>query len=135
MFGIDGSKISLKRYANQLMENGEVHYIDLSSDSERFSGLKPDCHLYDDYDGLKSIIRYIKIDFLERLSLLEKEESLDNLPLVYVIVAFLPDGPIKDIMRNQLISFLGHNYRAAKYAFILNDINIELAENYSNDLL
>ena len=118
----EGNKRSLKQYANQLLESAEVHYMDLSSEPDRFSGLNTQCHIYEDYDGMKSLIRNIKNSFTDRLSLLENGNSLDGQSLVYVIVAFIPEGTIKERMRVQINHFLEYNYRKLKFVFILNNL-------------
>jgi len=110
--------ITFKVIANQLLDKGKVHYVNLSSDINRFDGLLPDCHYYGDREAFSSLLTNLVIDLEKRLSLNKNKRSLDNYPYVSVVVRDLQCDSLRQSLRSTLAPYFNYG-RAIKYSFVV----------------
>ncbi|RRJ54833.1 hypothetical protein EHV15_35255 [Paenibacillus oralis] len=122
-------KLILKAYAKQvLLDKGEVHYLDLSTDSDRFDGLLPECYYYGDESAFESFLLNITIDLKKRLTILQNGESVDNYPFVTVIVVDIENENNQLSLSTAIAPYIDY-IRSLKYAFFLLGLDLKLANS------
>ncbi|MGV2886175.1 hypothetical protein [Paenibacillus taichungensis] len=119
-----GHKFVLKVHANQLLDRGKVHYLDFSSDPDRFEGLLPGCNYYGDEQAFESFLLHISIDLKKRLTLFERGESLDSYPYITVIAVEMQSDENKTSFSNMFKPYMIF-IRAIKYCVIVRGIELK----------
>ncbi|MFF2531497.1 hypothetical protein ACFVS2_21555 [Brevibacillus sp. NPDC058079] len=125
-------KLTLQLLANKMLEKSEVHYLDLTSDSNRINALLPECYYYDNEDAFSSFLTKTKSDLSNRLSLYKNGRSLDGHSYVTVIVSDLQSDANILSFSNVIAPYMSY-HRAVQYSFIVKgfDLKIELKSEYT----
>lgn len=112
----------LKSYANSLIDTGKVHYVDLSENDNKFLGLFSECHTYQNEREFAFLLAEIKSKFNERVELYGQGKSIEELPIIHLIVYN------KNCLNNQLSSnlqelmlYIFEKQRIANIAIVIHD--------------
>lgn len=122
-----GKLLAFRLHINQLLGKGEVHYIDLSNETDRFYGLSPKCHTYGNDDEFSTFLSRLHQDMKERLARIETGDELNGLPHVSVVIMGMPDETYARYFQSAVLPYFQFN-RAIKYVFYLKGIDTQKNE-------
>ncbi|MDH6373758.1 hypothetical protein M2444_005601 [Paenibacillus sp. PastF-3] len=112
----------LKSFANSLLNAGDVYYVDLTEKPNKFLGLNPKCHTYQDIPDFNAILEIIKSLYDDRIKLYDEGASCEGLPFINLIVYEKNQLPEKSLHNLQaLMDYTLEKQRIAKLVFVLHD--------------
>lgn len=114
----------LKSFANSVFDgiSADVYYVDLSGKENKFTGLYPEIHIYRNVTEFIILLGVIKEKINERIKLYYEGQSLEDLPVIYLIVYEkdkLPEELNHDLQA--LMHYTKEKQRIAKLVYVLHD--------------